>query len=312
MDFLNPGLLGSLSWFTGHFPKRPAQRPQDRGGEASAPERERAERARRKIRRLRGMVSPFLLRRTKEAVAPELPPRIATLRSCSMGAAQARFYATLKTYHRNLVEAAIESGDSAEIGRAVFTGLLRLRQAALYPQDASPTGAGVPSVKELELVTQLREITAEGHKSLVFSQFVTALARLRSAVEAAGIDTLYLDGASTHREEIIDRFQRATEPTAFFISLKAGGTGINLTAADYVFVCDPWWNPQVERQAVDRAHRIGRTRPVVVTKLVTAETVEEKVLALQADKRRLAEDLIAENEFGLAGAAREELLALFD
>jgi non-specific serine/threonine protein kinase len=263
MDFLVPGLLGPLRSFTARFPKRP-----NTGAGAE------------RMQTLRRIVSPFLLRRTKEAVAPELPPRIETTLTCEMGGAQARFYTTLKRYHRDAVRAAIESGDIRQIGAAVFTGLLRLRQAALYPEDADPTGEGVPSVKERELLEQLAEVAAEGHKALVFSQFVTALGRLEAAARGRGLITLYLDGKTGGRQELLERFQSAEGPVTFFISLKAGGTGINLTAADYVYLCDPWWNPQVERQAVDRAHRIGREQSVMVTRLVTADTVEEKVLEL--------------------------------
>ncbi|MFO7781436.1 MAG: DEAD/DEAH box helicase [Spirochaetia bacterium] len=304
MDFLVPGLLGTLSQFTRRFPKRLAG--EDGGGRA--PAADRAER----LAHLRRIVSPFLLRRTKEAVAPELPPRTETVLNCEMGSRQARFYATLKAYHRAEVERAVASGELPRIGAAVFTGLLRLRQAALYPEDADPTGAGMPSVKEAELLSQLEEVTAEGHKALVFSQFTTALTRLRDAAATRGIETLYLDGATKRRATLLDRFQEAAGPLVFFISLKAGGTGINLTAADYVYICDPWWNPQVERQAVDRAHRIGRERPVMVTRLVTNNTVEQKVLDLQEEKRRLAADLIHEDQSGLSLASADELLALFE
>jgi SNF2 family DNA or RNA helicase len=297
MDFLNPGLLGTLREFSNRFPKRGS-----RDSETTAT----------RFRRLRRIVAPFLLRRTKEAVAPELPAKTETVLTCVMGTRQARFYETLRAHHQQEVQAAIESRDQARIGSAIFTGLLRLRQAALYPADAASTEQEIPAVKEKELVAQLTEIAAEGHNALVFSQFVSALKRLRSATVAAGVNTLYLDGGTRGRERLISQFQETTEPTAFFISLKAGGTGINLTAADYVFICDPWWNPQVERQAVDRAHRIGRYRPVMVTRLVTAGTVEDKVLRLQEQKRRLAADLIAENESGLSAASAEELLALFE
>jgi SNF2 family DNA or RNA helicase len=295
MNFLLPGLLGPLGSFTARFPKRPT-----------------SEGASRKLERLRRIVSPFVLRRTKEAVAPELPPRIETVLTCEMGTAQARFYATLKRYHRERVQEALLSADIKLIGTAVFRGLLRLRQAALYPEDADPTGAGVPSVKERELAEQLIQVAAEGHKALVFSQFVTALRRLEAAARERGLATLYFDGRTKRREVLLEQFQTATEPVVFFISLKAGGTGINLTAADYVYICDPWWNPQVERQAVDRAHRIGREGSVMVTRLVTAGTVEEKVLELQEQKQRLAADLIQENADGLSTDAAEELLALFE
>ncbi len=297
MDFLHPGLLGSLRDFSNRYPKRNINLTDESA---------------RRLRRLSRKVAPFLLRRTKEAVAPELPPRIETVLSCEMGPKQARFYEALRVVHRDRVRAAIASRKYADIGAAIFTGLLRLRQAALYPEDADPVGRGVPSVKEAELLSQLAEVVAGGHRALVFSQFVSGLKRLCSAAEEKQIDTLYLDGQTTAREGLIDRFQHSDSPVVFFVSLRAGGTGINLTAADYVYICDPWWNPQVERQAVDRAHRIGRNKPVMVTRLVTAGTVEQKVLELQEQKRRLASDLIEENGAGLAGYSPEELLALFD
>jgi SNF2 family DNA or RNA helicase len=210
------------------------------------------------------------------------------------------------------VELAIKDGDIGAIGAAVFTGLLRLRQAAIYPPSADPTGADVPSAKTAELLTQLEEITQEGHKALVFSQFVSVLQAVRDDASARGMLTLYLDGGTRRRDHLIDLFQETTEPCVFFVSLKAGGTGINLTAADYVYICDPWWNPQVERQAVDRAHRIGRDRPVIVTRLVAEGTVERKVLELQEQKRALAADLIAENASGIDLRSGEELLRLFE
>ncbi|MFP4114681.1 MAG: DEAD/DEAH box helicase [Spirochaetota bacterium] len=297
MDFLIPGLLGSLSSFTHRFPKRNVR---------STPE------ASRRLERLRRIVSPFVLRRTKEAVAPELPPRIETRLACEMGGRQARFYETLRTYHEAAVRRAIASGDIREIGAAVFTGLLRLRQAAIYPPSADPLGRDVPSVKEAELMVRLEEIVQEGNRALVFSQFVSALSRFRDCSVDRGIRTLYLDGGTRHRDCLIEQFQTSDAAGVFFISLRAGGTGINLTAADYVFVCDPWWNPQVERQAVDRAHRIGRDRPVVVTRLIAAGTVEEKVLELQDQKRSLAADLISENPGGIDLRAADELLRLFE
>ncbi|MFW6291573.1 MAG: SNF2-related protein [Spirochaetota bacterium] len=297
MDFLVPGLLGTLAGFSRRFPKRNVAE---------------SESAANRLDRLRRIVSPFLLRRTKEAVAPELPPRVETVLTCEMGPKQARFYETLRMYHHDRVQEAIESGDRSEIGAAIFTGLLRLRQAALYPEDADRTGAGVPSAKEEELLDQLEEVVSEGHRAIVFSQFVSALTRMREAAVRREIDTLYFDGQTRDRTSLIDRFQRSDSPLVFFISLKAGGTGINLTAADNVFICDPWWNPQVERQAVDRAHRIGRTRPVMVTRLVTTRTVEEKVLMLQDQKRRLATDLIAEDTGGIDTSDAAELLSLFE
>lgn len=297
MDFLVPGLLGSLASFSARFPRR------NISGSSQSTER---------LARLRRIVAPFLLRRTKDAVAPELPPKIETTLECRMRSRQAAFYEKLRAYHHSRVRAAIASGDIGEIGAAVFTGLLRLRQAAIHPPAADPAGRSVPSVKTQELLDRLDEVVQEGHRALVFSQFVSALAAFHEGTAARGIATLYLDGQTRNRDELIARFQASVDPAVFFISLRAGGTGINLTAADHVFICDPWWNPQVERQAVDRAHRIGRDRPVVVTRLVTAGTVEEKVLELQKQKRRLAADLVLENSGGIDLRSAEELLSLFE
>ncbi|MBT3273636.1 MAG: DEAD/DEAH box helicase, partial [Spirochaetales bacterium] len=257
-----------------------------------------------------------ILRRTKAAVAPELPARIDSYLHCTMAADQTRFYDTLRKYHRTRVVAAISAGEIAEIGTAIFTGLLRLRQAAFYPEDAADNGKGVSSAKEEELLKNLMEVTAEGNKALVFSQFVTALKHLERRFAAAGIKTLRLDGRTRNRTDLIESFQSFEGPIVFLISLRAGGTGINLTAADYVFVCDPWWNPAVERQAIDRAHRIGRQSPVFVYRVITEGTVEHKVMELQEQKRQLAADLIAEDTDGLASSvadsSAEELLSLFD
>ena len=210
MDFLVPGLLGNLSQFTRRFPKRLASGDGAAGdGGAGNGTRNTSGAGRgaggngaERLAHLRRIVSPFLLRRTKEAVAPELPPRTETVLTCEMGSRQARFYATLKAHHRAEVQRAVASGELPRIGAAVFTGLLRLRQAALYPEDSDPTGAGIPSVKESELLSQLEEITAEGHKALVFSQFTTALARLRDAAAARGyMDTTVARRASTSTGE---------------------------------------------------------------------------------------------------------------
>ena len=297
MDFLVPGLLGSLVTFNHRFPRRNIN-----GTEQSAS----------RLARLRRTVSPFLLRRTKEAVAPELPTKIETVVTCEMGSKQAAFYERLRAHHQARVREAIDSRDIRKIGAAIFTGLLRLRQAAIRPPDADRSGATVPSAKEQKLIAGIDEVVQERYKALVFSQFVTALSAFHDRVAERGITILYLDGSTRDRETLIRRFQDADGPCVFFISLRAGGTGINLTAADYVFICDPWWNPQVERQAVDRAHRIGRDRPVIVNRLVTAGTIEQKVLELQEQKRALVTDIIEENGDGIDLHSGEELLSLFE
>jgi SNF2 family DNA or RNA helicase len=160
------------------------------------------------------------------------------------------------------------------------------------------------------LLEQLEEVVAEGHKALVFSQFTSLLAIVKSRLDDMGLKYEYLDGKTRNRQAPIDRFQNDPSVGAFLISLKAGGTGLNLTAADYVFILDPWWNPAVEAQAVDRAHRMGQTRKVFAYRLIAAGTVEEKILALQADKRRLADAIITEDNSLVADLTAEDLKML--
>ncbi len=192
----------------------------------------------------------------------------------------------------------------------VLEALLRLRQAACHPGLVDKKLVGRPSAKVDALVEQLAEVTAEGHKALVFSQFTSLLAIVRDRLDQQGIVYEYLDGRTRKRQPKVERFQTDEACSAFLISLKAGGTGLNLTAADYVFLLDPWWNPAVEAQAIDRAHRIGQTRRVFAYRLIARDTVEEKVLELQQQKRNLADAIIAGNGAVLSKLTVDDLQLL--
>ena len=189
----------------------------------------------------------------------------------------------------------------------VLEALLRLRQAACHPGLLDKKRAHEPSAKLDVLLEQLREVLGEGHKALVFSQFTSLLAILRQRLESAGLQYEYLDGKTRDRQSRVDSFQNDPACGLFLISLKAGGLGLNLTAAEYVFILDPWWNPAVEAQAVDRAHRIGQTRQVFAYRLITRDTVEEKVLELQQSKRDLADAIISQDNSVIRNLRSEDL-----
>ena len=189
----------------------------------------------------------------------------------------------------------------------VLEALLRLRQAACHPGLLDSKRVDDPSAKLEVLIAQLAEVTEEGHKALVFSQFTSLLAIVRRRLDKAGVRYEYLDGSTTNRQEHVERFQNDPACTLFLISLKAGGLGLNLTAAEYVFLLDPWWNPAVEQQAVDRAHRIGQTRPVFAYRLIARDTVEEKVLQLQKTKRDLADAILSEDNSLIRDLKSEDL-----
>jgi SNF2 family DNA or RNA helicase len=221
--------------------------------------------------------------------------------------AQREFYDLLLASYRQSV---LERVDRVGIGGArmhILEALLRLRQAACHPVLADPRMTDAPSAKLDALLPRLEEIAEQGHKALVFSQFTSFLALARARLESLGIPYEYLDGRVRNRQARVDRFQSDACVPFFLISLKAGGHGLNLTAADYVYLLDPWWNPAVEAQAIDRAHRIGQTRSVIATRLVALDTVEEKILELQASKRALAEAILGQNQGVLAGIGRAEL-----
>ncbi len=255
-------------------------------------------------------LGPFLLRRTKEEVLTELPAKSEQIVSCELGGPQRREYNALRDHFRAKVLGLIDEVGLKKAGMNVLEALLRLRQAACHLALVDPSHAHTKSAKLETLLEMLAELRASGHKALVFSQFTSFLAHVKSALDAQSVSYAYLDGQTTARAGIVERFQSDPTQSVFLISLKAGGVGLNLTAADYVFLLDPWWNPAVERQAIDRTHRIGQTRSVTAYRLVARDTVEEKVLLLQDQKRALAEALFEGSNASLRGLTRADLEAI--
>ncbi|MEM6393375.1 MAG: DEAD/DEAH box helicase [Planctomycetota bacterium] len=269
---------------------------------------------------------PFILRRTKQQVLTDLPEKTEQTIVCEMEPAQRKLYNQLRDYYRGTLakrldaEAGTQPGEESKgLGRASFMvleALLRLRQAACHPglidrqnltgilQDPDPT---IASAKLDELESRLADIIDSGSKALVFSQFTTMLGLVRDRLDTLGVRYAYLDGQTRNRKQIVQQFQEDPDLQVFLISLKAGGVGLNLTAAEYVFILDPWWNPAVEAQAIDRAHRIGQTNPVFAYRLICEDTVEQRILELQARKRELADAIVGGEQNLLSNLSREDL-----
>jgi SNF2 family DNA or RNA helicase len=250
---------------------------------------------------------PVILRRTKAAVASELPPRVEQTLEVTLEPRQRVFYEQLRRRYAESVLAHVDREGMHKSRMHILEALLRLRQAACHPALVDPTRGGTPSAKLDAIIPALQEIASEGHKALVFSQFTSFLAHVRQRLELLGVPYEYLDGRTRDRQARVDRFQSADGPPVFLVSLKAGGHGLNLTAAEYVYLLDPWWNPAVEAQAIDRAHRIGQERQVFATRVVARDTIESKILELQAGKRALADAILNEDRGGLSGIGRAEL-----
>ncbi len=293
LHFLNPGMLGGLKTFTDHYVK-PIEREHDEQSASS----------------LRQIIRPFLLRRTKELVAADLPSKFESIVLCDMDEAQRSAYQHWREYYRQSI---LRSIQNIGVGRStvkVLEGLMKLRLVCCHPALADERYRG-GSGKFSAFEEMLDDILQEGHKVLVFSQFVRMLSILRKHLDRHNISYEYLDGRTTHRKVHVDRFQNDPAVRAFLISLRAGGTGLNLTAADYVIHYDPWWNPAVEAQATDRTHRIGQTRQVFSYKLITRDTVEEKIVELQEKKKNLVAKVITTEQSFLKSLTREEIEELF-
>ncbi len=245
------------------------------------------------LERFRRRIRPFLLRRSKELVAADLPAKQEQVVAVTLGARHRRIYEARLQRERQSLLGLLDDFDSNRV--AIFAALTRLRMLSLDPALVDPAHEDVGSAKLDELVLRLREITQEGHRALVFSQFTGFLRRARTRLEAEGLSTVYLDGSTTDRPAVVREFKHG-DAAAFLISIKAGGVGLTLTEADYVVVLDPWWNPAVEAQAVDRAHRIGQTRPVMVYRLVATDTIEEKVMELKERKGALARSVLDDGD----------------
>jgi hypothetical protein len=303
-SFVNPGILGNVRAFETRF-ERPIV------ADARSP----------LATELRAIVRPFLLRRTKDDVLPDLPPKIEIERVVTLSDSDKRMYDALAHTLRASLRAPGERRKVDASSLEIFTALTRLRQMACDPRliDAAlATGgkkvatafpADPPSAKREAFLDLVRELVAEGRRALVFSQFVQLLTLWRRDLDAERIAYEYLDGQTVNRDEIVQRFQHGTSPL-FLISLKAGGAGLNLTAADTVIHCDPWWNPAVEDQATDRAHRIGQDKPVTVVKLVARGTIEEKILSLKEKKRALTKAVVSSDAGALDGLMEEDIQML--
>ena len=291
--FLNPGLLGNLEYF-----KREFGNPIEREEDANT------------AQFLSKMVYPFILRRTKEKVAPDLPPRTERVVYVDMEPAQLKFYNKTRDYYRGMLLGIIEEEGMNNARMKVLEGLLRLRQISNHPKLVKENFRGHSGKLNL-LMETLENLRNSGHKALVFSQFVQMLKLVRAEMDAANIPYLYLDGRTRKRQERVDEFQANDDIPFFLISLRAGGVGLNLTAADYVIHIDPWWNPAVEMQATDRTHRIGQDKPVFVYKYITRDTVEEKILKLQEQKKELVEKLITTEKSFFKSLSSDDVDVLF-
>ena len=284
-EFLNPGMLGSASVF---------------GRAGRNPDTETRNVLARALR-------PFILRRTKGEVARELPAKTEQTIYCDLEPRDRKLYDELRAYYRERLLKNVQGDGLTQMKFQVLEALLRLRQAACHPGLIDKKKTAEPSAKVDTLLAQLDQVLEEGHKALVFSQFTSLLAIVRSRLDGAKIPYVYLDGKTRDREARVEQFQNDPNVKLFLISLKAGGLGLNLYAAEYVYLLDPWWNPAVEAQAIDRAHRIGQTRQVFAYRLIARDTVEEKVLELQQTKRDLADAIITADNSLIHNLTREDL-----
>jgi non-specific serine/threonine protein kinase len=296
MNFLNPGMLGTVEMFKQEF-----SIPIDKFGEKEQKDH------------LRKLLYPFILRRTKEQVARDLPEKQEMVLFCEMGEEQRKIYEAYRNDYRDRILGIVDEQGIQKSQLTILQGLMKLRQicdspAIVKEEERYPNH----SVKLEELGREITE-NISNHKALVFSQFLGMLALIKEKMKELGVSYEYFDGSSTvaERERAIRRFQEDDTCRVFLISLKAGGVGLNLTAADYVYIVDPWWNPAVEQQAIDRTHRIGQTKNIFAYRMICNDTVEDKILKLQERKRSLARDLIADDEGFVKSLTREDVEYLF-
>jgi non-specific serine/threonine protein kinase len=296
MNFLNPGMLGSVEFFRQEFAV-----PIDKFGEPEQKEH------------LKKILYPFILRRTKEQVAKDLPDKTETVLFCEMEDDQRKIYDAYRNDYRSRIMGTIEEQGIQRSQLTILQGLMKLRQicdspAILNEEDKFPNH----SIKLDELAREITE-NIGNHKALIFSQFLGMLALIREKLELLGVKYEYFDGSTSapDREKAIQSFQNNDEVRVFLISLKAGGVGLNLTAADYVYIVDPWWNPAVEQQAIDRTHRIGQTKNIFAYRMICKDTIEDKIMQLQEKKRLLAKELIADDSSFVKSLSREDVEYLF-
>ncbi len=292
LNFLNPGLLGNQAFFKREF-QMPIEKKDD-------PE---------KREKLQMLIRPFVLRRTKEEVAKDLPALTEQIRYCTMGRGQREFYEKEKSFIRNTILQNIENQGLEKSAFVVLQGLTRLRQLANHPSMVEKADE-LESGKFNEIFRCLENLMAENHKVLIFSSFVKHLDLLKERIETENWKYSVLTGQTRNRGEVINAFQNDPDNRIFLISLKAGGVGLNLTSADYVFIIDPWWNPAAENQAINRAHRIGQDKKVFVYRFITEHSIEEKIQLLKERKSLLAGKFINSNN-PFKAITQEEILGLF-
>ncbi len=296
MNFLNPGMLGSVEHFRNDFAT-----PIDKFGEKEQKDH------------LRKLLFPFILRRTKEQVAKDLPEKTETILYCEMETEQRKIYDAYRNEYRSKILGTIEDVGIGQSQLTILQGLMKLRQICDSPSILNETEK-LPnhSIKLDEIARELEE-NMGNHKALVFSQFLGMLALIKHKLEELNIPFVYFDGSTSaaDREKAVQEFQNNEEVRVFLISLKAGGVGLNLTAADYVYIVDPWWNPAVEQQAIDRTHRIGQTNNIFAYRMICKDTIEDKIVQLQERKRSLARDLIADDNGFVKSLTREDVEYLF-
>jgi SNF2 family DNA or RNA helicase len=294
MTFINPGLLGSNSFFKNNF-QIPIEKNRDE----------------EKTKKLYTIIKPFLLRRHKSQVATDLPEKIENVRYCTMSESQEKAYEEVKSAYRDKIMGEIETGGVGKSQFMILQGLMKLRQIANHPimSDEDYTG---DSGKLKDISYMLNNALNKNHKILVFSQFVKHLKIISKYLDEQAISYCYLDGSTKDRQYQVEKFQNDDSIKVFLISLKAGGLGLNLTKAEYVFLLDPWWNPAIEAQAIDRAHRIGQKNKVFTYRFITKNTVEEKIMRLQQNKLKLAEDLITTEESFVKSLSKEDIVGLLD
>lgn len=289
MTFINPGLLGGQTFFKNEY-QVPIEKRHDEA----------------KTRKLNAVIKPFILRRLKSQVATDLPEKVENVYYTNLSPTQEEKYEEAKSFYRHKILDLIEKEGINNSRMTILEGLTKLRQLSNHPRMVDAHYKG-DSGKLDDLSHMIENALLEGHKLLIFSQFVKHLEIVKEFLKSKKINFAYLDGSSMDRKDQVDRFNKDPNLKIFLISIKAGGLGLNLTEADYVFILDPWWNPAVEQQAIDRAHRIGQKKKVFTYKFITRNTVEEKILQLQKHKLKLSENLISTEESIVKSLTREDI-----
>jgi SNF2 family DNA or RNA helicase len=291
MNFVNRGLLGNYTFFKKEF-VTPIEKLKDE----------------QKSERLQALIHPFILRRKKDQVATDLPPITEQIRLCEMSVEQRKIYEEEKSAVRNSILDNMEKQGVQKSSMLVLQALTRLRQLANHPKMVD---INEESGKFEEVTRMLQNVISEGHKVLIFSTFVKHLELYKTYLEENKLTYSILTGQTQNRQQVIEEFQNDSKNQVFLISLKAGGVGLNLTAADYVFLLDPWWNPAAENQAINRAHRIGQDKKVFVYRFISTHSIEEKIVRLQEEKSELA-DLFINTYNPFKALSPDKIMELFE